>query len=110
MRGARGGLKLNRTLDESPHHRLASLGNPKKKKCSLHFGFARDQFFLKKEGFFLFGVLPSKYSGSVVGRNADEAKQNYFCGRKGICFASALFCAGIWYPPRRRVREECAAD
>jgi len=40
---------------------------------------------------FFFGVLPSKYSGSVAGRNADEAKQNYFCGRKRICFASALF-------------------
>lgn len=32
-----------------------------------------------------------------------------FAGGKGFCFASALFCAGIWYPPRRRVREECAA-
>ena len=59
---------------------------------------------------FSFGVLPKKFLGSVAGRNADEAKQNYFCGRKRICFASALFCAGIWYPPRRRAREECAAD
>lgn len=30
-RGARGEAKLNRTLHESPRHRLASLGNPKKK-------------------------------------------------------------------------------
>jgi hypothetical protein len=30
---------LNRTLDESPRHRFASLGNTKKKKCSLHFSF-----------------------------------------------------------------------
>ena len=27
---------------------------------------------------FSFGVLPSKYSGSVAGRNADEAKQKLF--------------------------------
>jgi hypothetical protein len=28
-------VKVFRTLDESPRHRLASLGNTKKKKCSL---------------------------------------------------------------------------
>lgn len=39
----------------------------------------------------------------AAGHNADKEKQNYFCGRKRICFASALFCAEILYPPRRRV-------
>ncbi|OGY79323.1 MAG: hypothetical protein A3B74_00540 [Candidatus Kerfeldbacteria bacterium RIFCSPHIGHO2_02_FULL_42_14] len=52
-----------------------------------------------------------RYARAAV-HNADEAKQNYFAGGKGFCFASALFfkTAGILYPPRRRVREECAAD
>jgi hypothetical protein len=72
---------------------------------------AGGEIFLKNgKDIFLFDVLPSKYSGSVAGRNADSVKQNYFCGRKRICFASTLFCAGIWYPPRARAREECAAD
>ena len=63
-RGARGGSDLNRTL-VSFRHRLASLGNPKKKKSSLLFGFARDQFFLKMERtfFFLGFCLPSIQAG-----------------------------------------------
>ena len=57
---------LSKIRDErKPRHCLAPLGNPKE-KCSLHFGFARDRFFLKKERTFFFGVLPSKYSGSVA--------------------------------------------
>jgi len=59
-------LKLNRTLNESPRHRLASLGNPKKKKCSLLSLFSRGDFFKNGKDIFLFGVLPSKYSGSVA--------------------------------------------
>ena len=57
-------MKLNRTL-VSFRHCLASLGNPKKKKCSLLFGFARDQFFLKMERtfFFLGFCLPSIQAG-----------------------------------------------
>src|SRR3989338_10232131 len=27
-----------------------------------------------------------------------------------LCLGSFFKTAGIWYPPRRRVREECAAD
>ena len=58
-------MKVFRTLDAKPRHRLASLGNPKKKKCSLLFGFARDQFFLKMERtfFFLGFCLPSIQAG-----------------------------------------------
>jgi len=40
-RGARGGSKLNRTLGQSPRHRLASLGNTKKEKMFLAFLFSR---------------------------------------------------------------------
>jgi hypothetical protein len=74
-------LTLSKILDErKPRHRLAPLGNPKE-KCSLQLSFALGGFFLKKERTFFFGVLPSKYSGSVAGRNAIRTKQSYFCGR-----------------------------
>jgi len=43
---------------------------------------------------FFFGVLPFKYSGSVAGHNADEAKQNYFCGKKGFALPRLLFQNG----------------
>jgi len=34
-----------------------------------------------------------------------------FAGGKGFALPRLFFkTAGIWYPPRRRVREECAAD
>ncbi|HBV01313.1 MAG TPA: hypothetical protein DEF00_02895 [Candidatus Taylorbacteria bacterium] len=52
---------------------------------------ARGILFEKGKDIFLFGLLPVKFLGSVAGRNADEAKRNYFCGRKRICFAWALF-------------------
>ena len=55
-------------------------------------------FLLKKERVLSFGVLPSKYSGRWRGFNMDEAKQNYFCGRKRICFASTLFCKDFVSP------------
>ncbi|MBI5912954.1 hypothetical protein HY839_00755, partial [Candidatus Azambacteria bacterium] len=42
----------------------------------------RDRFFLKKERTFFFGVLPSKYSGSVAGRNADEVLRKLFFGER----------------------------
>jgi hypothetical protein len=53
-RGARGDVKVFRTLDAKPHHRLASLGNTKKKKCSLLFLFSRGWIFLKWKGHFSF--------------------------------------------------------
>ncbi|HVZ11317.1 MAG TPA: hypothetical protein VG941_02815 [Candidatus Paceibacterota bacterium] len=34
-----------------------------------------------------------QYGGAKC--NSDEAKQNYFCGRKRICFALALFCGDL---------------
>jgi len=77
----------------------------------LLFGFTRARFFLKKERVFSFGVLPSKYSGSVAGLQCGRGKaKTIFAGGKGFCFASALFVLGRSVPPRRRVREECAAD
>src|SRR3989344_6751331 len=53
-REARGSLKLSRTLGQSPRHRLASLGNPKKKKVPCSFDFRGGGFFLKWKGHFSF--------------------------------------------------------
>jgi len=60
---------------------------------------------------FSFEVLPSKYSGSVAARNAIWTRQSktIFAGGKGFALPR-LFFAGIWCPPRRRVRKECAED
>ena len=63
-RGARGSSDLNRTLDESPTHWRVRQ-QPRKKKHS-------------------FGVLPSKYSGSVAGRNTDSVLPKLFFGEKDL--------------------------
>jgi len=62
----------------------------------------------KGKGKFMLGSALNSSGGR--GYHADDGKaKTIFAGGKGFCFASALFC-GIWNPPRRRVREECAAD
>jgi len=43
----------------------------------LLFGFARDQFLLKRKGHFPLGFCPKGYSGSVAGRNAVLAGKNF---------------------------------
>jgi len=59
-----GDVKVFRTLDESPRHRLASLGNTKKKKCLLLFCiFAGGDFFLKWKGHFSFWCSAQKFLG-----------------------------------------------
>jgi len=81
-------LKLNRTL-VSFRHCLASLGNPKKKKCSLLFGFARDQFFLKMERIFFFlGFCPPSIRAVRGASIRTKFWQNYFLG-KGFAKTSA---------------------
>ena len=86
--GARGGLKLSRTLDESPRHRLVSLGNPKKKKCSLLFWFSRGQIFLKWKGHFSFWGSALQVFGQCGGTMRTKFWQNYFLG-KGFAKTSA---------------------
>jgi len=63
------------------------------------------------QGTFFFGVLPSKYSGSVAGLQYGRGKVKLFLREERIYFASTDFfkTAGFEFPPRRRVREECAA-
>src|SRR3989338_8475620 len=74
-----------RTIAPPPPRRASA--DTKKKKCSLHFGFARARFFLKKERTFFFLVFcpPSIRAGGganfartarqegVGGRNAESS-------------------------------------
>src|SRR3989344_2964498 len=71
-RGARGGLKLSRTLHESPATASLHSATPKKNvPCS--FDFRGGGFFLEWKGhFFLFGVLPSSIQVEWRGFNADS--------------------------------------
>ena len=64
--------------DESPATASLRSATPKK-NVPCFSDFARDRFFLKKERTFFFGVLPSKYSGSVAGL------------QYGLGFAKAIF-------------------
>ena len=96
-RGARGGLKLNCTLGESPTH--WRLRQQPQRKMFLAFRIcARLIFSEKGKGVFL-GVLPSKYSGSAWGFNTDSAKRkSVFLGKRFFRFASADFppAGGVW--------------
>ena len=66
-----------------------------KEKSSLLFGFARDRFFLKWKGHFSFWCSALQVFGQCGGAtNADEAKRNYFCGRKRILLCLGSFCFG----------------
>src|SRR3989344_8942570 len=47
-------LRIKSYAPRKPRHCLASLGNPKKKKCSLLFGFRGGGSFLKWKGHFSF--------------------------------------------------------
>jgi ABC-2 type transport system ATP-binding protein len=76
---------------------------------ALQFFRGRAQNFFQLRKIKMFCSAPRDYA-RAAGHNSDEAKQKlFFAGGKGFCFASAnSFLAG--FPPRRRVREECAAD
>jgi len=64
----------------------------------LLFGFARARFFLKKERTFFFGVLPSKYSGSVAGLQFGLGFAKTIFWGKGFRKTSADFPrrGGVW--------------
>ena len=82
-RGARDGSDLNRTLGESPRHRLASLGNPKKKNVSCSFVFRGGGFFLKWKGRFSFWGSARKDIRAVWrGEIRTRFCQNYFLGER----------------------------
>ncbi|OHA42654.1 MAG: hypothetical protein A3G59_00485 [Candidatus Taylorbacteria bacterium RIFCSPLOWO2_12_FULL_47_20] len=67
-------MKLNRTLDESPRHHLASLGNPERKSTPCISDLAGVKFLLKKERVFFFRGSALNSSGGrgfrIIGRRA----------------------------------------
>ena len=98
-RGARGGLKLSRTLHESPATASLHSATPKRKKFLAFRICARLIFSKNGKDIFLFGVLPSKYSGSVAGLQFGLGfAKNIFWG-KGFGKTSAEFSRpqkGVW--------------
>jgi hypothetical protein len=97
----RGGSELNRTLHESPATASLHSATPKRKNVSCFSVFRGGGFFLKWKGhFFLFGVLPSKYSGSVAGLQygLGKTEKRIFWGKRIFRFASADFRPqkGVW--------------
>ena len=71
-----------------------------KEKHSLLFVFARTGFFLKRKGCFSFGVLPSKYSGSVAGLQCGLGFAKLFFWEFGFGKTETEF------PARRKIRYE----
>ena len=74
-RGARGGFDQNRTLDESPRHRLADSAETPKEKHSLHFWFGGGEIsFENGKGVFLSGFCPpsirAEWRGEMQGSQA----------------------------------------
>src|SRR3989339_2037550 len=68
-----------------PRHRLASLGNPKKKKSSLLFLIFAGVIFSKMERtFFFLGFCPPSIRAVWRGFNADEVLAKLFFGER-IC-------------------------
>ena len=111
-RGARGGSELNRTLGQSPRHRPADSAATPKEKTLLAFLIWREEFFLKKERVFFFrGFCPPSIRAVWRGEmQFGRGKAKLFLREKKDLLYLDSFCAGILYPPRRRVREECTAD
>jgi len=74
-------LETKSYAPRKPRHRLASLGNPKKKKCSLLFGFRGDGFFLKRKGHFSFWGYALQVFGQCGGASIrTRFCENYFLG------------------------------
>src|SRR3989338_4099893 len=86
-RGARGGSDLNRTLDESPRHRLASLGNPERKITPCISD-------LRKECF-SFGVLPSITRAVWRGEMLTRQSKTIFAGGKGFALPRLFLCGAF---------------
>ena len=68
---------------------------PKRKNVPCFLDLAGVEFLLKKERIFFFGVLHSKYSGSVAGRNAIRTRQSKILSsrKNSFCFASEFVSA-----------------
>ena len=102
-REARGGFDQNRTLHESPATASPHSATPKKKKVPCFSDLRATRFFLNGKEIFLFGVLPSKYSGSVAGLQFELGFAKTIFWGKGFRKTSAnlffAFCprgGGVW--------------
>jgi len=97
-RGARGGLKLSRTLHEAPPPPRFTRQPQKEKKFLAFRVCARPIFSEKGKDIFLFGVLPSKYSGSVAGLQFGLGFAKTIFWGKGFGKTSADFPrgGGVW--------------
>ena len=93
-------LETKSYAPRKPRHRLASLGNPKKKKCSLLFLIFAGVIFSKMERtFFFLGFCPPSIRAVWRGFNADSAKRkSFFLGERIFRFASTDFppAGGVW--------------
>ena len=82
-------LEIKPYAPRKPRHRLASLGNPKKKKVPYSFDFRGGGLFLKWEGHFSFWGSALQVFGQCGGASMrTKFWQNYFLG-KGFAKTSA---------------------
>ena len=76
-------LETKSYAPRKPRHHLASLSNPKKKKCSLLFCFSRGWIFSKMERtFFFLGFCPPSIRAVWRGFNSDSVLRKLFSGEK----------------------------
>src|SRR3989338_7497402 len=76
-------LETKSYAPRKPPPRLASLGNPKKKNCSLLFCFSRGWIFSKMERtFFFLGFCPPSIRAMWRGFNSDSVLRKLFSGEK----------------------------
>src|SRR3989344_6781410 len=74
-------LETKSYAPRKPRHHLASLSNPKKKKCSLLFCFSRGWIFSKMERtFFFLGFCPPSIRAVWRGFNSDSVLRKLFSG------------------------------
>ena len=83
-REARGSLKLNRTLDESPATASLHSATPKKKMFLAFLIFAGVIFSKMERTFFFLGFCPRSFWAVWRGFNADKVLAKLFFGER-IC-------------------------
>ena len=79
-RGARGGSKLNRTLDESPATTSLHSATPKRKNVPCSFDFRGGDFFKMERTFFFLVFCPPSIRTVWRGFNSDSVLRKLFTG------------------------------